>query len=100
MHWGGTDLFGGDDIMESYNAVAKFKVTCDGKIYHYVLERRQSGAFKYGNQSYVGMYVNGELRDSYDTRYDRECTVANFKRWSRKFMANYCRSDCVIEEED
>lgn len=86
--------------MESHNTVVKFKVTCDEKTYHYVLERRQSDAFKYGNQSYVGVTVNGRFFQAYDTRYDRECTVNNFKNWSRKFLVTLWRGDCVIEDED
>ena len=84
---------------KEYSAVAKFKVTCDGEVYHYILERDQSGAFKYGNQSYVGVSVNGRFFQSYDTRYDRECTVSNFKKWSYDFLKRICRDDCIIEEE-
>ena len=71
--------------------VMRFEVTLkNGKVLRVQTERRKSGAFEYGNQTAVDVFVNEDWYQSFDTRYDREMnTVDGY----RKFFADWVKEN-------
>ena len=73
--------------------VEKFKLTLeDGQEVIMRLELKKSGAFQYGNQTYMAVYENDRFVNSYDTRYQKGCgSKEAFHDWSLEFVKDYVR---------
>ena len=71
--------------------VMRFEVTLkDGKVMRVQTERVKSGAFEYGNQTSVDVYVNDNWYATFDTRYDKEMnTVEGY----REFFAQWVKDN-------
>ena len=85
--------------MENNIAEENFIMTLeDGRKIETRLVLAKSGAFEYGNKTCVGMYQDGQLTNSFDTRYESGCnTPEKFKAWALEFLKGYCRPTVKIE---
>ena len=86
-------------IVENQN-VMKFNVTFkDGRVLRVQTERRKSGAFEYGNQTAVDVYVNDERYQTFDTRYDKEMsTVEGYRKFFADWVKEYWNNPEKVEK--
>lgn len=70
-------------------------VTPDDETFRYVLTLTKSGASAYGNQTCVGVEINGKFNCGIDTRY---CAgiVDDFRGWAQEWVYAETRAGCLI----
>lgn len=70
--------------------VMRFNVELkNGKTLRVQTELRKSACFAYGNRTSVAVFVNEELFQLFDTRYDKECnTVDGYRELMTEWVNN------------
>lgn len=83
--------------------VMRFEVTlnkdCGNQILRVQVERRKSGANAYGNQTAVAVYVNENLFQLFDTRYNEAMnTIGGFQDYFTGWVQDTWKEDAVSIE--
>ena len=73
-----------------------YSVIVNGKEHRCTMTLEKSGAFKYGNGTYVRLTDDEGLTETFDTRYEVGITQ-NFESWCDEFIKRYCAKDAIIE---